>query len=38
VWTCLPPTPRGFSLLWLGPATKPSSEMDMWQVVKAMVP
>src|SRR3954453_19814705 len=35
-WTCLPPTPSGFSRLWLGPAAKPSSEMDMWQVVKVM--
>jgi hypothetical protein len=25
--------PRGSSRLWSGPATKPSSEIDMWQVV-----
>src|SRR3954452_11788704 len=25
--------PRGCSRLWSGPATKPSSEIDMWQVV-----
>src|SRR4051812_38106200 len=35
-WTCMPPTPSGFSRLWLGPAAKPSSEMDMWHVVKVM--
>ena len=28
-----PRLPRGFSRLWSGPATKPSSEIDMWQVV-----
>jgi hypothetical protein len=32
----MPPTPSGFSRLWLGPATKPSSDMDMWQVVAVM--
>src|SRR4051794_29057090 len=32
----MPPTPSGLSRLWLGPAAKPSSEMDMWQVVKVM--
>jgi hypothetical protein len=25
--------PRGSSWLWSGPATKPSNEIDMWQVV-----
>jgi hypothetical protein len=25
--------PSGSSRLWSGPATKPSSEIDMWQVV-----
>src|SRR3954454_19211641 len=33
VCTSLPPFPSGFSRLWSGPATKPSSEIDMWQVV-----
>src|SRR3954453_21743475 len=28
-----PRFPRGFSRLWSGPATKPSNEIDMWQVV-----
>ena len=28
-----PRMPSGFSRLWSGPATKPSSEIDMWQVV-----
>src|SRR4051812_25178161 len=28
-----PRLPRGFSRLWSGPAAKPSSEIDMWQVV-----
>src|SRR5581483_4066533 len=28
-----PRLPRGSSRLWSGPATKPSNEMDMWQVV-----
>src|SRR3954465_92903 len=28
-----PRLPRGASRLWFGPATKPSSEIDMWQVV-----
>ena len=25
----VPPIPRGFSTLWLGPATKPSSDIDI---------
>src|SRR5215207_3530514 len=32
-WTSLPRLPSGCSRLWSGPATKPSSEIDMWQVV-----
>src|SRR5215217_930125 len=28
-----PRFPRGSCRLWSGPATKPSSEIDMWQVV-----
>src|SRR5215475_3324369 len=28
-----PRLPRGSSRLWSGPATKPSSDIDMWQVV-----
>src|SRR5450432_1330976 len=28
-----PRLPRGSSRLWSGPATKPSNEIDMWQVV-----
>src|SRR6476659_6688417 len=31
-----PRLPRGFSRLWSGPATKPSSEIDMWQVVSGI--
>ena len=26
----IPPTPSGFSSLWSGPATKPSSDIEMW--------
>src|SRR5215213_7613899 len=29
----LPRLPSGCSRLWSGPATKPSSEIDIWQVV-----
>ena len=32
----IPPSPIGFSRLWLGPATKPSSEIEMWQVTELM--
>src|SRR3712207_8668194 len=32
-WSSRPRLPRGLSRLWSGPATKPSSEIDMWQVV-----
>src|SRR6478752_1643887 len=32
----MPPMPRPFSRLCSGPATKPSSEMDMWQVVSCI--
>ena len=35
-WTSIPRLPRGFSRLWSGPATKPSSEIDMWQVVSGI--
>src|SRR6185295_12371365 len=35
-WTSLPRFPSGCSRLWSGPATKPSSEMDMWQVVSGI--
>ena len=31
-----PPSPIGSFLLWLGPATKPSSEMEIWQVTWLM--
>src|SRR3954453_16303274 len=31
-WSSRPRLPSGFSRLWSGPATKPSSEIDMWQV------
>ena len=31
--TSMPRFPSGSSRLWSGPATKPSSEIDMWQVV-----
>src|SRR3712207_6503561 len=34
LWTSMPCFPSGFSRLWSGPATKPSSEIDMWQVVR----
>src|SRR3954453_5461604 len=36
LWTSLPRFPSGFSRLWSGPATKPSSEIDMWQVVSGI--
>src|SRR5215213_5948088 len=36
LWTSLPRFPSGFSRLWSGPATKPSSEIDMWQVVRGI--
>src|SRR3954454_7189927 len=32
-----PRVPRGCSLAWSGPAAKPSSEIDMWQVVSDIV-
>src|SRR3712207_4988601 len=35
-WTSRPPRPSGCSRLWSGPATKPSSEIDMWQVVSGI--
>ena len=28
----MPPTPSGFSWLWSGPAAKPSSEMERWNL------
>src|SRR2546423_2155076 len=31
-----PPSPRGLSTLWLGPAAKPSSEMEMFAVTLLM--
>src|ERR1700685_2489787 len=36
LWTSPPRLPSGFSRLCSGPATKPSSEIDMWQVVSGM--
>jgi hypothetical protein len=36
LWTSLPRFPSGFSRLWSSPATKPSSEIDMWQVVSGI--
>src|SRR4051812_14014686 len=35
-WSSLPRFPSGWSRLWSGPATKPSSEIDMWQVVSGI--
>src|SRR4051812_10243451 len=35
-WSSLPRFPSGCSRLWSGPATKPSSEIDMWQVVSGI--
>src|SRR5215207_6391652 len=35
-WSSLPRFPSGSSRLWSGPATKPSSEIDMWQVVSGI--
>src|SRR3954452_4365148 len=35
-WSSLPRLPSGCSRLWSGPATKPSSEIDMWQVVSGI--
>jgi hypothetical protein len=28
-WSRSPPSPSGFSSLWFGPATKPSSEIEI---------
>src|ERR1700753_1125941 len=36
MWASPPPLPSGLSRLWSGPATKPSSEIDMWQVVSGI--
>src|SRR5205823_442477 len=33
-----PRTPIGLSTLWLGPATKPSSEIEMWHVTELVPP
>src|SRR5207244_2282547 len=33
----MPPSPIGFSRLWFGPATKPSSEMEIWHVTELML-
>jgi hypothetical protein len=35
-WSSRPRLPSGASRLWSGPATKPSSEIDMWQVVSGI--
>src|SRR3954469_20083223 len=35
-WSSRPRLPSGSSRLWSGPATKPSSEIDMWQVVSGI--
>src|SRR5215210_4532681 len=35
-WSSRPRFPSGSSRLWSGPATKPSSEIDMWQVVSGI--
>src|SRR3954454_10068415 len=35
-WSSRPRLPSGFSRLWSGPATKPSSEIDMWHVVSGI--
>src|SRR4051812_21229420 len=35
-WISRPRLPSGSSRLWSGPATKPSSEIDMWQVVSGI--
>src|SRR3954471_21767809 len=35
-WTSLPRLPSGFSRLCSGPAAKPSSEIDIWQVVSGI--
>jgi hypothetical protein len=36
LWISRPRLPSGSSRLWSGPATKPSSEIDMWQVVSGI--
>src|SRR3954468_7630780 len=36
LWSSLPRFPSGLSRLWARPATKPSSEIDMWQVVSGI--
>src|ERR1700716_1629955 len=35
-WSSRPRLPSGSTRLWSGPATKPSSEIDMWQVVSGI--
>src|SRR5712691_4557415 len=30
-WRRMPPIPRGLSTLWRGPATKPSSDIEIWK-------
>jgi hypothetical protein len=35
-WSSSPHLPSGSSRLWSGPATKPSSEIDMWHVVSGI--
>src|SRR5262249_24284570 len=35
-WSSRPRLPSGSSRLWSSPATKPSSEIDMWQVVSGI--
>src|SRR4051794_36421993 len=35
-WSSRPRLPSGSSRLWSGPATNPSSEIDMWQVVSGI--
>ncbi len=37
-WSRSPPSPSGFSSLWFGPATKPSSEIEMSHLSLLIVP
>ena len=37
-WSCSPPSPSGFSSLWFGPAMKPSSDIEIWNLSLDTVP
>src|SRR4029453_10024184 len=37
-WSRSPPSPSGFSSLWFGPATNPSSEIEIWHLSLLIAP